>query len=72
MKATLEFNLPEDQKDHYDAINGSQFKYCIQEMDEELRGWLKYGHEFKSAGEALEAARKHLHQLIRDNDLVLQ
>jgi hypothetical protein len=72
MKATLEFNLPEDQQEHYDAINGSTFKYCLQEMDEQLRGWRKYGHQFKDAEEALEKAREYLHQLIHDNDVVLE
>ena len=72
MKAILEFNLPEEQEAHYEAVNGSAFRYCLQELDEELRVWLKYGHEFKSAGEALEAARKHLRQFIHDNDVILQ
>lgn len=72
MKATLEFNLPEDQQEHYDAINGSTFKYCLQEMDEQLRGWRKYGHQFKDAEEALEKAREYLHQLIHDNDITIE
>jgi hypothetical protein len=72
MKATLEFDLPEEQQEHYDAVNGSTFKYCLQELDQELRGWLKYGHEFKSADEVLETVRKTLHGLIHDNDLVLE
>jgi hypothetical protein len=72
MKAILEFNLLEEQQEHYDAINGSAFKYCLQELDEELRGWLKYGHEFKSAEDALERVRDHLHQIIHDNDVILQ
>jgi hypothetical protein len=72
MKATLEFTLPEDQQEHYDAINGSTFKYCLQEMDGQLRGWRKYGHQFKDAEEALEKAREYLHQLIHDNDIVIE
>ena len=71
MKATIEFNLPEEQTEHYNAINGSTFRYCLQELDGELRNWLKYGNSFADADDALAAVRKHLHDLIRDNDIVL-
>lgn len=72
MKATLEFNLPEEQERHYDAINGSQFKYCLQELEEQLRVWIKYGHTFENVEDALAGARKHLHDLIYDNNLSLE
>ena len=72
MKAILEFTLPDEQTEHYNAINGSTFKYCLQELDGELRNWLKYGHTFEDADDALGAVRKHLNELIHDNDLVLE
>ena len=72
MKATLEFNLPEDQQEHYDAINGGTYKHCLIEIDHQLRSWAKYGHQFKDADEAVEAAHNFLWQCIRDNDLVLE
>jgi hypothetical protein len=72
MKAILEFTLPDEQTEHYNAINGSTFKYCLQELDGELRNWLKYGHTFEDADDALGAVRKHLNNLIQDNDLVLE
>jgi len=72
MKATLEFNLPDEQADHYTAINGSTFRYCLQELDGELRNYIKHGHVFEDPTEALLAIRKHLHDLIHDNDLVLE
>jgi hypothetical protein len=72
MKATLEFNLPEEQQEHYEAINGGQFRYCLQELDEYLRDWMKHGHSLKSADEALECVRKNLNDLLHDNDLILR
>jgi hypothetical protein len=72
MKATLEFNLPEEQAEHYNAINGTAFRYCLQELDGELRNYIKHGHTFEDAHEVLMATRKHLHDLIHDNDLVLE
>jgi hypothetical protein len=71
MKATLEFNLPEEQAEHYNAINGSTFRYCLEELDQELRNWLKHGHVFEDPTDALAAVRKVLHDLIHDNDIVL-
>ena len=72
MKATLEFNLPDEQTEHYNAINGTTFRYCLQELDGELRNWLKYGNPFTDADGALVAVRKHLNDLINDSDLVLE
>jgi hypothetical protein len=72
MKAILEFNLPEEQEAHYEAVNGSAFRYCLQELDGELRSWLKYGHSFTGAEDALKRVRDELHQLIHDNDVILQ
>jgi transposase len=71
MKATLEFTLPEENTQHYEAVNGATFRYCLQEVDEELRVWIKHGHKFSSADDALENVRKVLHDLIQDNDIVL-
>lgn len=71
MKATLEFTLPDEQAEHYNAINGSTFRYCLQELEGELRNWLKHGNSFEDADDALAAVRKHLNDLIRDNDIVL-
>jgi len=71
VKATLEFNLPADQQEHYDAVNGFSFRYCLQELDSYLHDWLDNGHTFKNADEALECVRTNLRQLLHDNDIVL-
>jgi len=71
MKATLEFNLPEDTVEHSDAINGTDYKFVLQDMDTTLRDHLKYGHDYKTAGEALEAIRKELHNALMERSLSL-
>ena len=43
MKATLEFNLPEDQAEHYCAIKGQDMLNVLWELKAELRSMLKYG-----------------------------
>ena len=58
MKATLEFNLPEEQQEHADAIQGREWRAACQDTRMQIRNWLKYGHSFKTADEALEEVRK--------------
>lgn len=42
MKAILEFNLPEDELDLSNAINGNKFKLILWDMDQHLRSIAKY------------------------------
>ena len=60
MKAILEFNLPEEYHEHLVAAHASDFTEIIRRMELELRGWLKQGHNFKDADEALEKVRDKL------------
>lgn len=60
MKAILEFNLPEDASEYAAANAGAGLRSVLWDFDQWLRQQLKYGHEFASADEALEAARKEL------------
>ena len=42
MKATLEFNLPEDQHDHSYALAGVDALLVIHDLENEIRNKLKY------------------------------
>jgi hypothetical protein len=42
MKATLEFNLPDDDQGFYLAINGLNFWTVLYDLDQELRAKTKY------------------------------
>ena len=53
MKATLEYNLPEEQDLYIGACQGVNIKSVVRDIDNEMRNWLKHGHSFKSADEAL-------------------
>jgi hypothetical protein len=64
MKTTIEFNFPEDRTDHIIAIHALDFALVCWDMDIELRGWLKHGHELKTADDALAAMRKKLHDFL--------
>jgi hypothetical protein len=61
MKAKLEYNLPEDQSSFNAACKATEMRSAISDFDNELRNWVKYGHNFKTADEALEKVRESLH-----------
>lgn len=60
MKAIIEFNLPEEDRDFRLAANAGKVVGAIYDIREDMRIWLKHGHTFKTADEALEAVRKQL------------
>ena len=64
MKAILEFNLPEDQRKFEIANQAADMVAAIGHFEDRLRSYIKYGHEFKSAYEALEYIRALLHEEI--------
>ncbi len=49
MKAILEFNLPDDQDDFQDAVNGQKWKLMVWEFDQDLRSKIKYAPDSISA-----------------------
>ena len=57
MKAKLEFNLPEDNQDFKLAQRGKDYFCVIWDVLNEIRSYLKYGHQFKSVEECLEVIR---------------
>jgi hypothetical protein len=42
MKATLEFNLPDEQSEFESAVNGHLYKHVVWDIDNYLRSKLKY------------------------------
>ena len=69
MKATLEFNLPDEASEHIAAVHALDYKYVVSEMDEYLRSQIKYQELPKEVDKALQAARENLHQLCNDNNI---
>jgi len=72
MKATLEFNLPEDQSDFDLAVNGAKAQSALWEMDQWLRSQYKYmsDEEYsKDKYETYEKCREKLREIVYDNGL---
>ena len=67
MKATLEFNLPEDQDDFNYANNGFKYYLSLVEMDEWLRSEYKYNDK-----EEMYEVREKLRQIILENNVELE
>lgn len=63
MKATLEFNLPEEKEEHENAINGSKWRYAVLELDNELRKINKYG-ECKNKAKFANEVRDKLAEIL--------
>lgn len=73
MEATLKFNLPEEQVEFNDAINGAKWQYVVWELDQWLRTNTKYAPDSQS-GEytnALVVAREQLHDYLNEEGLKL-
>ena len=64
MKATLEFDLAEDGCQHIIALHAMDFALSCWDINQKLRGWLKHGHQFDSADEALEGVREKLGEIM--------
>jgi len=71
MKAILEFDLPEDQDDFTAASHGMDYALVCWDMDQKLRGWLKYGQNFDSADDALEECREQLREIMYEHGVTL-
>lgn len=57
MQGILRFDLPEEEEEFQLAQTGGSWRACLDRIKEQLRSWTKYGHEFQTADQALEATR---------------
>ena len=71
MKAIIEFNLPEDQAEHYCAIKGADMLNVLWELKAELRAMLKYGELPDTQYEIVEKIQDFLMSSLDDNDINL-
>lgn len=73
MKGILEFELPMEQQEHQDAINGTAWKAAMEELDNNLRNICKHNPQ-KLKAEIIEAyghARDLIRIVVMDRDLQL-
>jgi len=61
-KVTITFNIPEEENELKLAQRGKDYYCVIHQTLQEIRSYLKYGHQFKTADEALEKIREILYE----------
>jgi hypothetical protein len=72
MKATLEFNLPDDQVDFNDAVNGQRWRLMVWNFDQYLRSELKYNDKLSEEQyKVYEQVRDTLWQKMNEDNLSL-
>lgn len=71
MKAILEFNLPDEQAEHYCAIKGADMLNVLWELKAELRSMLKYGELPEQQYEIVEKIQSFLIDSLNDNEINL-
>lgn len=62
-KATLTFTLPEEREEYDLALNGSRAQTTIDDIDNYLRGKIKYGNLTEEQEAIYEEIRNKLHEL---------
>ena len=69
MKVKLTFNLPDEESEFQDAINGNAYKAVIWEIDQYLRSELKHANLPDDIGEKVLEIRKELHSILEDHSI---
>jgi hypothetical protein len=73
MKATLEFNLPEEAQEFRTAINGWKFKSVLNEINEDLRSKIKWQDDIPDeVRQALQAVRDDMYQRLSEHNINLE
>jgi hypothetical protein len=72
-KAILEFNLPEENGEFINAVNGVKYLLALWKMDNHLRSELKHNGESYTKGEykVLEDLREKLYEVMGENGVSL-
>jgi hypothetical protein len=71
MKATIEFNLPEDKYEYDLANKSSSLLSCLMEFEQEIRKIYKYEDLKKNQLEIVEKIREKFYEILQDNEINL-
>lgn len=72
MKAKLIFELPEDQEEFNVTTKGIELYLTCLDLDTKMRDYLKYGHKFESADDAIEDLRQCLQEILESRNCNLE
>jgi hypothetical protein len=71
MKATIEFNLPDDQHEFDLVVNSSAMYNALWEIKDELRNLWKYHELNEDEFNMIERIRESFHSILQDNNVNL-
>lgn len=71
MKATLTFNLPEEQHEYMNAVQGAKMRSILWDLDQWLRSKLKYEELSDGQYDAFKETRDHLRELLIEENIDL-
>jgi len=68
MKATLEFNLPDDEDQHLAAVKGMDWQMALWDVDQKLREIVKHGDD-ETRAEWAQELRDFIYEQLNDRGL---
>ena len=71
MKAILEFTIPEEQHEHQDALQGSEWKWALTEVADYLRNQIKHADNSAEEYRTFERVQERLFGILDDRRLNL-
>ena len=71
MKATIEYNLPEDQFEFDNAVKSMKMWHALNEVKDELRRIYKYEDLKENEFEIVERIREKFFEILQENEINL-
>jgi hypothetical protein len=71
MKATIEYNLPEDEFEFNCAVKSTKMYFALTEIKGELRAILKHGELRDDQYKFLDKMNERLHEILSENEINL-
>ena len=71
MKATLKYNLPDDQFEFDNAVKSTKMFFALTEIKDELRSIWKYEELKENQFEMVERIREKFFEILQENEINL-
>jgi hypothetical protein len=71
MKATIEYNLPDDQFEFDNAVKSNKMWHALTEIKDELRSILKYGELRDEQYKFIEEFQEKFFEILQENEINL-
>lgn len=69
MKATLQFNLPKEQREYDIVVQAPKLQSFLWDFSEQLRAWYKYDNDFTDGQDAVIKIRDEFYRLMNNHDV---